>query len=227
MSVDQHWATRYLDIEADRIAVYDMLDDIENGITILPLSATPHLAEPPRSPVLLATVAAVAMLLVGAALLNERSTPARVAGSETAARPSPTDITPSSIPRPATAPTTEAAAGASIVAATKTTLPHDLPDGGLWLAGQVPSCTALSEYVYRCTLNGPLDPNYPDSIFQVDMTEIYVDSSSLVAGGCRATTDTGRDWLCYVGKRAVNEGLVATYGEAKLGDWQPNTYAAG
>jgi hypothetical protein len=214
MSVEQHWATRYLDIEADRIDVYNMLHDLENGITSVPLRATPHSVEHRRLPILLATFAAVAMLTVVAALLTERSNP-----SSTAAEPSPTDATPSSVPPETVPPTT--------VAATTTTLPHDLPEGGLWLAGQVPSCTALSAYVYRCTLNSPLDPAYPDSTFQVGTIETYVNSASLVAGGCKATTDTGRDWMCYVGKRAVNEGVVATYGGAKLGDWQPNTYVAG
>ena len=105
-----------------------------------------------------------------------------------------------------------------------TTLPQELPEGGMWIAGQVPTCTRLAADEYDCTLSAPHDPSMPDALNEIGLADAYLDNSSLVAGGCRTTTADSRHWICFVGRRAVDEQLIAP---ALLGQWQPNSFAAG
>jgi hypothetical protein len=94
----------------------------------------------------------------------------------------------------------------------------------MWIGGQVPSCTEVAADAYQCALLTPYDASMPDAQNEIGLSMWYLDNSSLVAGGCRTTTTDSRNWLCYTGQRAVDEGYVLAQ---TLGTWQPNEFAAG
>jgi hypothetical protein len=105
--------------------------------------------------------------------------------------------------------------------------------GGSWiLLGTDPTCTTADDVVYDCTLTNPPRPEWtnityrridsrgdgswelgPGSPHLIDgeyngRLELIVDDQSRVAGGCVGQDDAGMHWTCYVGERAVDEGIV-------------------
>ncbi len=220
MIIEQNWVTDYLDVEADRVMVDDRLYEIEHGMTVVPFSAAPDLDRPRRSSAILAMVAALVIFAGGATMLSARGTPrstplasaGSVGGDGVPVTDSPVVTT--SAPDPTTTPAPPPVA-------------NELPAGGLSVGGQTPTCTKVYDDQYDCTLTTPLDPLEPANALYVDktgMAELYVNSSSRVAGGCRSTSADARHWFCYVGQRAVDEQII---GAQLLGTWQLDTYIAG
>jgi hypothetical protein len=106
--------------------------------------------------------------------------------------------------------------------------------GGSWIfIGTDPTCTTSADAVYDCTLANPPRPELTDvSYRRIDTRrdgswvvspaesphlidgeyngrlELVVDDHSRVAGGCVGQDDGGMHWTCYVGERAVAEGIV-------------------
>jgi hypothetical protein len=106
--------------------------------------------------------------------------------------------------------------------------------GGSWiLIGTDPTCTTTDDVVYDCTLANPPQPERtngtdrrvnlrPDGSSEVSppesphlvggaykgRKELIVDDASRIAGGCIGQDDDGRHWTCYVGERAVDEGIL-------------------
>jgi hypothetical protein len=197
-----HEVTSYLRSEADRVVVHDILADIEDDITFVPVTRSSR----QKGPALLLMAAAAAVAVVVGLVVASDTRPL---GESTAAQPVATV--------PATTTTT----------APETTPPTTVPlarvplPAGAVLQGVTPSCTTLDSIEYDCTIAA-----YPD-IVGVDMTgyaTIIVDDTSHVSGGCRATSPDALRWTCYVGQRAVDEEIV---GAEFFGDFAPREYAAG
>ena len=55
----------------------------------------------------------------------------------------------------------------------------------------------------------PYDASMPDARNEIGMTMFYLNDPAVVAGGCRTTMSDAREWLCYVGRRAVDEGTIS------------------
>jgi hypothetical protein len=207
----EHDLTTYLQLEADRAVVRDELDDIESGITLVPVVRN---REQRRTALLLASAAASVALVGGIAVARDTtgSRPDVGAGSppsDTQIQPMPTTATnPPAPTNPVTVPPTTQA----IV---------QLPDGARF-QGIAPSCTTADNIVYECTI-----PAYPEDVGTVDMrgyTNVLVDETSHVSGGCRSVSADATQLLCYVGERAVDEAVV---GADYLGDWSPQGFTAG
>lgn len=92
-----------------------------------------------------------------------------------------------------------------------------LPGGSAIFEGTNPSCTSHEDgIVFDCTL-----ASAPTVEAQDDYTgtlETFVDSSLHIAGGCRGMSADGLQWTCYVGDRAVTEGII---GPDLLGEFSP------
>jgi hypothetical protein len=215
MSHDTEWVTRYLDDQADRVVVDDLLYEIEHEIT--PTYATTETAHHPRRlSILVAIAATIAMVAIGASVLRPKSVPYN---DGFAAAPSDSVAVPVVSTDP---PITEATTPPTTVPA------NQLPPGGIGLAGQTPSCTMLESDVYSCTLSGPYDPA-GDRVYPNFIVTYYTDSTLRVAGGCRSITTDARRWVCFVGERAVAEGTITATGVGQLYLGQPalNEYSAG
>ena len=103
-------------------------------------------------------------------------------------------------------------------------------------AGSNPDCEALSGTEFRCTLDTPPtgmtfyreDPNgttlYGDTRYSsardvfLGMTFPTVDSTRHVDGGCVSIGANGLIWKCYLGKSAVDHGVIH---QLYLGDYLP------
>jgi hypothetical protein len=201
----EHDLIEYLWDEADRVRVHSTLPEIEAGLTLVPFDARPV-----RSNRMLPLVAAAASVLVVAAMVVARDEPRELPVSTAA----PGDMTEPSIVTPATtAPTTTAAPTTTLA-----TVP--LPAGAV-LNGIAPTCTTVDSIVYDCTI-----PALPEDS-QIDMTgytSVIVDDTSRVSGGCRSVSADGLHYTCYVGRRAIDEQIVA---ESYFGEWAPREYVAG
>jgi hypothetical protein len=90
---------------------------------------------------------------------------------------------------------------------------RSLPQGSTVFIGTEPRCHAVEPGIaYRCRLartptmmsvTGPDGrPAFQGAKFGT------VDGENRVNGGCLALNDLGTDWACYVGERAVAEGIV-------------------
>lgn len=85
---------------------------------------------------------------------------------------------------------------------------RSLPAGAIMFADTTPACTATADdAVFECTLTNPPTQEVLDHY--AGTIQPIVDASHSVAGGCRAVGDDGLTWTCYVGQRAVAEGLIA------------------
>lgn len=194
----------YLDDEAARVRVRDGLDDIEHGVTLVALRTAPA---PRRSRILFAAAAAaVAAVIVLAAVRHDPPT-ATVPG-----------VTPSTV---LVDPTTTAASATTAAPATTVLQTLPLPAGGT-VNGMVPECTTTDGIAFDCT-TGP----FPEDLTGIDYTgytQAVVDDTSHVSGGCRSVSPDATHFTCYLGQRAVDEGVVAAN---YLGDWAPIGYSAG
>jgi hypothetical protein len=87
-----------------------------------------------------------------------------------------------------------------------------LPQGSVVFAGTQPECVTVEEGVsYRCrlaraptaiTVGTAEHPAFKGSKFGT------VGDDGRVNGGCIALDDGGTDWACYLGERAVVEGIL-------------------
>jgi hypothetical protein len=84
-----------------------------------------------------------------------------------------------------------------------------MPNGATMFQGTSPECTEIEAgVVFRCHVpGGPHEsveqPSYKGAI------EVLSSPDLVVSGGCVGQDDAGTEWLCYVGQRAVDEGLIA------------------
>ena len=85
-----------------------------------------------------------------------------------------------------------------------------MPNGATMFQGTTPKCTEVEPgVVFRC-----LVPGGPSKVVDVQSSykgviEVLSSDDLVVSGGCRGQDDAGTVWLCYVGQRAVDEGLIA------------------
>jgi hypothetical protein len=100
-----------------------------------------------------------------------------------------------------------------------------LPAGAV-LQGAVPSCTTIDNVEFRCTFE-----KYPGAALStperqvtLGQTEPIVDDTSHVSGGCRALSEDGVFWTCFVGQMAIDEGTI---GANYLGATSPRGYVSG
>lgn len=86
-----------------------------------------------------------------------------------------------------------------------------LPAGTLSLVGTHPTCTTVQTDVeYRCTLaSAPSADGGPPPGQWLGTVEPTVDASKHVNGGCRALTDKGETWECYIGRAAVAQKIIS------------------
>jgi len=104
------------------------------------------------------------------------------------------------------------AVGAKI-ALTGSEVQQFLPRGHAVFAGTDPTCVAVRQNVeYDCTLahtptrmtvtGADGRPAFKGAVVQI------VDDRNHVAGGCRARTDDGMHWSCYLGEEAVKQQIL-------------------
>jgi hypothetical protein len=201
----------YLRDEADRVTVYDSLDDIERGVTVLSL-----VGQSDRRRVLLPVLAAAASIAAFVATATIRP-----------GGPSSEELRPG-----ATIVTTAALAPILSTTIPPTTTPTvtvlinqaALPAGAV-LQGVAPSCTTTDGVEFACTFEQYPGMTLPQPEHpMIGQGEVIVDDTSHVSGGCRALSEDGLRWTCYVGRRAVDEGIV---GENYLGALAQRVYYSG
>jgi hypothetical protein len=107
--------------------------------------------------------------------------------------------------------------------------------GGTWIFSRTnPTCTTTDDVVYDCTLTNPPRPERTDITYRrIDRQsdgswlispeasprvipgeyrgrrELITDDESRIAGGCIGQDDAGMRWTCFVGERAVDEGILS------------------
>ena len=116
------------------------------------------------------------------------------------------------------------AVGAKI-ALTGSEVQEFLPRGSAIFIGTNPTCTDVRPGIeYECTLASvPTE----EQAFAPDGSRTYafkgwvddiVDGNHKVAGGCRAETEDGLHWRCYLGEEAVRQQIISQdfLGQAQL-----------
>ena len=94
---------------------------------------------------------------------------------------------------------------------------NGLPGGSMIFQGTNPSCSSSDGVVFQCTL-----ASAPTEDVQADYTntaELFVDQDLNIAGGCRGQSADGLAWTCYLGQRAVDEGILSA---DLLGQYSPS-----
>ncbi|MGZ4766603.1 MAG: hypothetical protein ACXV6M_13180 [Ilumatobacteraceae bacterium] len=108
------------------------------------------------------------------------------------------------------------AAAAAAVSMSSDDVSHGLPGGSMIFQGTNPSCSSTDGVVFRCTLaSAPTAEVLND---YTDAAELFVDTHLHIAGGCRGRSADGLEWTCYLGQRAVDEGILAS---DLLGQYEP------
>jgi hypothetical protein len=97
-----------------------------------------------------------------------------------------------------------AAAAAGVFSAD--TIERGMPGGSAIFAGTDPTCTTSDDVVFECTLAHP--PTAEILVDHTDSAQLIVDDESRINGGCRGQDAEGLRWTCYVGDRAVEEGIL-------------------
>jgi hypothetical protein len=109
------------------------------------------------------------------------------------------------------------AAAAAAVTMSSDDVSHGLPGGSMIFQGTNPSCSSTDGVVFRCTLaSAPTTDVLND---YTDAAELFVDKDLNIAGGCRGRSADGLQWTCYLGQRAVDEGILAA---DLLGQYSPS-----
>ena len=109
------------------------------------------------------------------------------------------------------------AAAAAAVTMSSDDVSHGLPGGSMIFQGTNPSCSSTDGVVFRCTLaSAPTTDVLND---YTDAAELFVDTHLNIAGGCRGRSADGLQWTCYLGQRAVDEGILAA---DLLGQYSPS-----
>ena len=92
-----------------------------------------------------------------------------------------------------------------------------LPGGSAIFEGTSPSCTSHDDgIVFDCTLASAPTVEVLDDY--TGTLELFVDANKNIAGGCRGITADGLQWTCFVGDRAVQEGILSA---DLLGEYSP------
>ncbi len=108
------------------------------------------------------------------------------------------------------------AAAAAAVTMSSDDVSHGLPGGSMIFQGTKPTCSSTDGVVFQCTL-----ASAPTAEVLNDYTgaaELFVDKDLHIAGGCRGRSADGLEWTCYLGQRAVDEGILAS---DLLGQYEP------
>jgi hypothetical protein len=101
----------------------------------------------------------------------------------------------------------------AVIALTGSEVQEFLPRGHAVFTGTDPTCVAVRENVeYDCTLaHSPTGMTITGSdglpAFKGTVVQI-VDGQNHIAGGCRARTDDGMHWRCYLGDEAVKQQIL-------------------
>lgn len=109
------------------------------------------------------------------------------------------------------------AAAAAVATMSSDEVSHGLPGGSMIFQGTDPSCTSGDGVVFQCTLTSA-----PTAEVLTDYTnaaELFVDADLNIAGGCRGQSADGLKWTCYLGQRAVDEGILSA---DLLGQYSPS-----
>lgn len=206
MRTDEATLSDYLAAEAERVVVYDSLDDIEADVAHLVVTDP---ATPTRRLAPLAALAAVTLAVVAATLVVDarRSTPDTSAFGSPIDEPvaEPVGVPIDSVPPP------DGSLPDTFVASVP------LPAGGT-VQGFTPSCTTLDGSEYHCEI-----PDYPTpaGFDRTGEIQVIVDDTGHLSGGCRAAAPDGTAWTCYVGRRSIDEGVVhpPTLGQPWQAGW--------
>lgn len=87
-----------------------------------------------------------------------------------------------------------------------------LPQGSTVFIGTEPRCSVIEPGIaYRCLTRTPsrMSVEGPDGRPAFEGAKFAtVDDGKRVNGGCIALNDPGTEWACYVGERAVAEGIL-------------------
>lgn len=86
------------------------------------------------------------------------------------------------------------------------TVEHGMPGGSVMFTDTSPSCQTQDDVVFTCTLQHAPTEEVQDSY--LGTLEPIVDEASVVNGGCRGEDAAGLHWTCYLGERAVTEGII-------------------
>ena len=86
------------------------------------------------------------------------------------------------------------------------TVERGMPGGSVIFTGTDPSCTTTDGIEFDCVLAHAPTAEVLDDY--VGTTETIVDDGSIVNGACVGEDADGLHWTCYIGQRAVDEGLV-------------------
>ena len=109
------------------------------------------------------------------------------------------------------------AAAAAVSTMSSDDVSDGLPGGSMIFQGTKPSCSSSDGVVFRCTL-----ASAPTAEVLSDYTgaaELFVDQDLNIAGGCRGQSIDGLAWTCYLGQRAVDEGILSA---DLLGQYSPS-----
>lgn len=82
-----------------------------------------------------------------------------------------------------------------------------MPGGTVMLAGTHPKCITTDGVAFQCTLEHTPTGEVAPGDF-LDTIEVMVGDDSRVSGGCRSQDADGLHWTCYLGQRAVDEGMI-------------------
>lgn len=209
MNTSEAELTTYLTREAERVVVYDSLDDIEGDVAHLvftrPVERARRLA-PLAALVAVALSVVAAMLVVDARESTTANAPAAAAPAEDPATAPLDESQPSDERPPADVP---------VVAPGPVSVP--LPAGGT-VQGFTPTCSTVDSIEFTCEI-----PDYP-ARGVVDRTgeiQVIVDDTGHLSGGCRSANPNGTVWTCFVGQRSVDEGVVhpPTLGQEWTAGW--------
>jgi hypothetical protein len=109
------------------------------------------------------------------------------------------------------------AAAAAVSTMSTDDVTHGLPGGSMIFQGTNPSCSSSDGVVFRCTLaSAPTAEVLGD---YTNAAELFVDQDLNIAGGCRGESADGLAWTCYLGQRAVDEGILSA---DLLGQYSPS-----
>jgi hypothetical protein len=110
------------------------------------------------------------------------------------------------------------------VAAATGVFTHDhvergMPNGATMFQGTTPHCTEVEAgVVFDCEVPGGPDKSVERLDDYLGTIEPLSSDDLVISGGCRSQDHEGIRWTCYVGQRAVDEGLI---GQDFLGYHQP------
>ena len=82
-----------------------------------------------------------------------------------------------------------------------------MPGGSAIFTGTEATCTTDDDVVFDCTLDHAPTVEVLDDY--TGSGQLIVDDSLHINGGCRGVDAEGLHWTCFVGQRAVDEGLLS------------------